>query len=244
MADEPGTYLFRKLQQHSELSTRECRALAKLRPVVTSAAAGTDLVRQGDKPDHSIFLLRGMLARYHTLAGGERQYLALHIAGDLPDLQSLFLGIMDHSLVALNDVQVAWLRHEELCRLTEKEPQIGFALWRQTLIDAAIFREAITNNGVRKPIARLAHMFCEQFVRAQANGVAERNTCSFPLTQTQLGQLLAMSLVSVNRALQKLRKDLSVELRDGRLTVLDLEKLKRRADFDPTYLHLELHQAG
>lgn len=203
-------------------------------------APGTDLVRQGDKPDVSIFLLSGMLGRYRTLGGGERQYLALHIAGDLPDLQSLFLGVMDHSLVALSDAEVAYLRHDELCRLMADEPEVGFALWRQTLIDAAIFREAITNDGLRKPVDRLAHMFCEQFVRAKAAAITEGNSCSFPLTQAQLGQLLAMSLVSVNRALQTLRKDRSVELRDGRLIVLDLDKLKARADFDPSYLHLEL----
>jgi hypothetical protein len=29
-------------------------------------------------------------------------------------------------------------------------------------------------------------------------------------------------------------------LRDGRLTVTDLDKLKARANFDPAYLHLEL----
>jgi CRP-like cAMP-binding protein len=241
VTDEAVAPLIGKLRQHSTLSTREERALAKLRPSLTRAAAGSDLVRQGDKPDKSIFLVSGMLARYHTLSGGERQYLALHIAGDLPDLQSLFLGIMDHSLVALSKARIAWFRHDELCRLVENEPRVGFALWRQTLIDAAIFREAITNNGLRKPVTRLAHMFCEQFVRAQTAGIADENSCSFPLTQTQLGQLLAMSLVSVNRALQQLRKDRSVELRDGRLTVLDVNKLKARAEFDPTYLHLELH---
>jgi hypothetical protein len=34
-------------------------------------------------------ILGGMLARHHTLPGGDRQYLSFHIAGDMPDLQSL-----------------------------------------------------------------------------------------------------------------------------------------------------------
>src|SRR6185312_15855530 len=132
--------LVRTLGRHSTLSIRDERAIRKLHPRVTSAARDEDIVCQGDHPKVAVMVISGMLARYHTTEGGERQYLSLHIAGDLPDLQSLFLGIMDHSLVALNDAQVAWLRHEDLYRLTEDEPQIGFALWRQTLIDAAIFR--------------------------------------------------------------------------------------------------------
>ena len=244
MPDQAVATFLRKLRQHSALSSREERALARLRPHLVEAARGADLVRQGDRPDVSIFLLRGMLARYHTLAEGERQYLALHIAGDLPDLQSLFLGAMDHSLVALDQVQIACFKHDALCRLIEDEPQVGIALWRQTLLDAAIFREAITNIGLRKPVERLAHVLCEQFVRAQAADICEENSCSFPLTQTQLGQLLAMSLVSVSRALARLRRDRSMELRDGRLTVLDWKKLKARAGFDPTYLHLDLRAAA
>jgi len=173
LPDQAVATFLRKLRQHSALSSREERALARLRPHLVEAARGADLVRQGDRPDVSIFLLRGMLARYHTLAEGERQYLALHIAGDLPDLQSLFLGAMDHSLVALDQVQIACFKHDALCRLIEDEPQVGIALWRQTLLDAAIFREAITNIGLRKPVERLAHVLCEQFVRAQAADICE-----------------------------------------------------------------------
>ena len=244
MADRTVATFLHKLRQHSALSSREERALARLRPRLVEAPRGTELVRQGDKPDVSIFLLRGMLARYHTLAEGDRQYLALHIAGDLPDLQSLFLGVMDHSLIALDNVEIAYLKHSQLCRLIEDEPHVGMALWRQTLLDAAIFREAITNIGLRGPVERLAHVLCELFARAQAADICDGNSCSFPLTQTQLGQLLAMSLVSVSRAVRRLRRDRSVDLRGGRLTVLDWEKLKARAGFDPAYLHHDLRAAS
>lgn len=240
MADKTIDAVVRKLRQHSSLSAREERALAKLRPRLAEVERDTDIVRQGDRPDASVFQLSGTLARYHTVAGGDRQYLALHIAGDMPDLQSLFLGVMDHSLVALDRAQIAMFKHRELCALMEDEPEVGFALWRQTLLDAAIFREAITNIGLRTGVERLAHILCEQFTRSQAAGICDDNSCSFPLTQTQIGQLLAMSLVSVNRALQRLRKDRSMELRGGRLRVLDWKKLKARARFDASYLHLEL----
>src|SRR5262249_22349830 len=214
-----------KLRQHSPLSSREERVLAKLRPHITGVERGTDVVRQGDRPDSSVFQLSGTLARYHTLARGDRQYLALHIAGDMPDLQSLFLGVMDHSLLALERAQLAFVKHREILALMEDAPQSGFALWRQTLLDAAIFREAITNIGLRSGVERLAHVLCEQFTRSEVAGICQGNTCSFPLTQTQIGQLLSMSLVSVNRAMQKLRKERSMDLRGGRLRVLDWNKL-------------------
>jgi len=232
--------LIRKLRRHSVLSSSDERIMRRLHPRVAGAARGTDIVRQGDRPDVSVFVLDGMLARHHTLPEGDRQYISLHIAGDLPDLQSLFLKVMDHSLMAIDDVQIALLAHQELTVLMRDAPDVGCALWRQSLIDAAIFREAVTNIGLRSGVERLAHMLCEQFVRAKDAEITEGNACNFPLTQLQIGQLLGMSLVSVNRALQTLRKERCVELRDGRLVVKDLKRLEARAAFDPGYLHLDL----
>ena len=44
--------------------------------------------------------------------------------------------------------------------------------------------------------------------------------------------------VHVNRVLQKLRRNKLITLKGSTLAVLDWEQLKRVADFDPVYLHL------
>src|SRR5215469_3736879 len=137
--------LVQTLGRNSTLSIRDERAFRKLRPRVSKVTRGADIVRQGDHPHVAVMVISGMLARYHTTPGGDRQYLSLHIAGDLPDLQSLFLGIMDHSVCALNEAQVATFPHSQILALVKRAPSAGLALWRHSLIDAAIFRQAITS---------------------------------------------------------------------------------------------------
>jgi CRP-like cAMP-binding protein len=61
-----------------------------------------DIVRQGDKPKISAIVVEGTVARYHTLTGGRRQYLSLHIPGDMPDSQTLFIETMDHAVCAID----------------------------------------------------------------------------------------------------------------------------------------------
>ena len=39
--------------------------------------------------------------RSKTIVNGQRQILSLHIPGDIPDLQSLYLHRMDHDLISL-----------------------------------------------------------------------------------------------------------------------------------------------
>jgi CRP-like cAMP-binding protein len=232
--------LVAKTSQHGTLSAADQSAIRAIRAHVRSLAPGEDIVCQGERPDVSVFVLGGMLARYHTLQNGDRQYLSFHIRGDLPDVQALFISIMDHSLCALDQAEIAVLPHDQVLDVCFKRPGVGFAFWRLTLVDAAIFRQAITNNGIRGHVVRLAHFFCEQYFRAREAGLVENEACSLPLTQTELGQALGMSHISVNRAMQKLRKERLVDLRSGRLQMLNWGALARLAGFDPGYLHLDL----
>jgi CRP-like cAMP-binding protein len=229
--------LAKSLLEHSRLDAADIAALCRLPDTKRSIEPREDIVRQGDKPEVSVIVLQGMLARYHTLQGGRRQYLSLHIAGDMPDAQALFLERMDHSLCALDSAVISLVSHAALFKAFEQRPSLGFAIWRETLVDAAIFRQAITNNSARLPRSRLAHFFCEQYYRARRAGLAKSGSCSLPLTQTQIGEALAMSLPSVTRALQTLRATGCVDLRSARLHVHKWDRLVKLGDFDPHYLH-------
>ena len=231
--------LIRKLKEHSRLSAADVAAIRRLPHTERAMAPREDIVRQGDRPKVSVVVLRGMVARYHTLQGGGRQYLSLHIAGDMPDAQSLFLDQMDHAVCAMDDVVVALVPHKALLTLFDERPMVGFAFWRETLIDAAIFREAISNNGARPIGARLAHFFCEQFYRARKSGLTKANACRLPLTQTEIGETVGASLPTITRGLQTLRKSKAVELRSGELQVLDWQRLTELGEFNPSYLHLK-----
>lgn len=234
----------RTLARHSTLSIRHERAIRKLHPRVSTVARESDIVRQGDQPDVAVMVISGMLARYHTTPGGERQYLSLHIAGDLPDLQSLFLGVMDHSLCALDEAQIATFPHSQILSLLKRMPSMAIPLWRHTLIDGAIFRQGITRNSSRSAVVRIANLFCEQFTRARILGIASGWSCAFPLSQTQTGQVVGLSIATVNRATQTLRNENCAHVRAGRLHILNWRRLSEQAGFEPVYLHEDLSGQG
>jgi CRP-like cAMP-binding protein len=228
----------RKLQEHSRLQPLDETALRSLNARVRRLQPDEDLLREGDEPEASALVLEGLVARYHTLPSGKRQYLSFHISGDLPDAQTLFLDKMDHAICAVGRAQVALFAHEDILALFKQRPTIGIAIWRETLVDAAIFREAITNNSSRPPRARMAHLFCELYYRARSAGLERAGTLHLPLHQGQLGDALGMSLVTVNRTLQALRRTGAMEFRNGELTVRDWKRLIDIGEFEPTYLHI------
>ena len=141
-------------------------------------APDEDIIRQGDEPEHAVLVVSGMVARYHLLQGGRRQYLSFHMSGDLPDAQGLFIERMDHALCAIGAAAAAFIPHRQILKAFERRPTLGIAIWRETLLDAAIFREAITNNSARAMPTRMAHLFCELFYRARVAQLNKGNKCA------------------------------------------------------------------
>lgn len=175
---------------------------------------------------------------------GTRQISSLHVPGDIPDLQSLHLDVMDHSLAAMEPSTVAFIPHAAIRDLTERHSGIASALWRDTLVDPAIFREWIVNVGARSAYERAAHLLCEVFFKMKAVGLGEGDGCHFPLTQHQMGEAMGLSTVHVNRTLQQLRADGLIVLDRKHLSILNWEGLKVAGGFDPTYLHVTRRPAA
>jgi CRP-like cAMP-binding protein len=160
--------------------------------------------------------------------------LSFHLKGDLPDAQGFFLEKMDHAVCSVGNATIASIPQKGF----ELRPNVGFAIWRETLIDGAIFREAITNNSARPPTVRMAHFFCELFYRAKAAGITGDQTLDFPVLLPQLADTLGMALATVNRSLSDLRDARAVDFRLAKLTILDWKRLTKVGQFSPSYLHL------
>jgi CRP-like cAMP-binding protein len=238
------TPLIRKLESIFNLTGDERQALENLPMQVVAIKADQDIVREGDRTSRSCLILRGFACTYKVTAQGKRQIVSFNLPGDIPDLQSLHLKILDNSIGTISPCSVGFISHEALRSLCTRYPRIASAFWRETLVDAAIFREWVMNVGRRETYNRMAHVLCELLVRLRAIGLTESYSCDLPITQSEFADALGVTNVHVNRVLQKLRADGLIELRGDRLNILDWNKLKQIGEFDPAYLHLENEQAA
>lgn len=234
--------LVRRLSGIVPLSEEERRALAALPMTVKSHPAKKDIVREGDRPGQCCLLLEGMTCRHKTLGEGKRQIMAFHVAGDIPDLQSLHLKVMDHSIGTITPVKAGFIRHEHMHALIAAHPRLGDAFWRDTLIDGAIFREWMIGIGRKEALGRIAHLLCELFVKMRAVDLTQGTTCPLPITQSEFADALGLSAVHVNRVLQELRGLELITLTRSTLAILDWEGLARVSEFDPLYLHQDPHE--
>src|SRR5438045_1885509 len=121
MADSPSpdhARLIRKLETVAALTEAEKAALAALPLRIKDFAADTDLVREGTSAPDCCLILDGFVCRYKLLGQGQRQIFSFHLPGDIADLQSLQLPVMDHSVGALLPTRCAYIAHAALRELT------------------------------------------------------------------------------------------------------------------------------
>jgi CRP-like cAMP-binding protein len=229
--------LLRRLSTVSGLEEADIEAIRSLPIAVRRLEGGGIIVRDGDRPSQSCLLVEGFCVRAKSTSSGQRQILSIHIPGEIPDLQSLHLHVMDHDLVTLVPCTLGLISHAALRAITRARPNIAELLWRDTLIDAAIFREWIVNVGQRPAPNRFAHMIVELRERLAIIGKVEGATFEMPLTQEQLGEAMGITSVHANRIVKQLRDENVLDFHRGRVTVLDESRLQELADFDRRYLH-------
>ena len=236
--------LIRKLESITALSNEEREAVESLPVKVRAFQARQDIVRDGDTASQCCPVLEGWLCRYKIIGNGKRQIFSFHIPGDIPDLPSLHIPVMDHSLATMTAATVVLILHEALHDLTARFPNIAAKLWRDTLVDAGVFREWLISMGQRDAFNHMAHLFCELYLKQEAVGLAGEHRCPMPVTQVDLADATGMSNVHVNRTLQEMRGKGMITLRSSILVIHAWNELVQAAEFDATYLHLRKHATG
>lgn len=227
----------RKLERLGPLGDEDRRVLEGLPLAVRRVGPGQVLLHEGQRPARSLVLLEGWACRSKTLADGRRQIVSFHLPGDILDLAGVLLGQMDHEVCALTPATVAVVPGATLLDWVRHRPGLGLLLWRDTLIDASIFREWVLNVGRRTAFQRVAHLLCELVARLRAAELAPDYRCELPVTQVELADATGLSAVHVNRVVQDLRAEGLIEPRGRVLAVRDWRGLTRAAEFDPAYLH-------
>jgi CRP-like cAMP-binding protein len=232
--------LVHNLQRYVRLSEDDKRAISQLHEApMHKTKAREDIAREGQNPSVVRLMVSGWACRYKDLPDGRRQIVGLFIPGDFCDLNVYILKRMDHSIGAITPVNYVGIPPSQLDNLIHAHPRVGQALLWHELVQDSITREWLLNLGQRSAFERIAHLFMEMFMRMRAIEHTEGRTCPFPLTQSDLAEATGLTPVHINRTLQEMRREGLIELSSKRLCILDWDRLKEIAMFNPDYLHLD-----
>lgn len=231
--------MVRKLEYHAPFAAEDRAALLALPFIIKTLERHHFVVREREIPAHSCVLLSGLAVRSKLVATGHRQILAIHIKGELLDLQNSVLRVADHSIEMITGGRIAMIPRHEMARIAFERPPVGHAMWRETLVEGAIAREWLVNVGRRDARTRIAHLLCEFSLRLKVAGIGEQSGYELPMTQEQIGDATGLTAVHVNRTMKGLERDGLIDRMHPRaIHIGDWRRLAETGDFDSGYLHL------
>ncbi|RUR31838.1 Crp/Fnr family transcriptional regulator [Vreelandella nanhaiensis] len=235
----PQEMMIRKLESIFALTSEEEQALISLPIQIKFLETNRNIVTVGDQPSHCCLIVEGFTCVHKLSVEGKRQIIAFHVPGDIPDLQSLHLQVLDINISSITRCKLGFIKHTDLHQLCEQHPRLTPALWRETLVHASIFREWLLNNGQRSAYSRVAHLICEFMLRLKAVGLVDDTTFTMPVTQAELADATGITPVHANRVLQALRSDGLISTSRQQITIPDWHEIQLAGEFDPLYLHLK-----
>lgn len=233
----PHRKLVSRLEAAVGLSARDRELLSSLPKVLRSFSGGEPIAREGDELQSCCFLVEGFAVR-QKIVGDTNQIFAFYVPGDGPDLHTLQIPLMDTELASAGSSTIAFISHADLRVALAASTSLTNILWRETLVDAAIYREWVANVGARDALARVAHVLCELAMRLAAVGMVEDEAFDVPITQQHLADACGLSSVHVNRTVQELRRRGLISWHGRTVVLIDRAALEAVAEFDASYLHL------
>jgi len=224
--------LIRKLSALGNLDAADTAFVEAIRPDWKQYAKGAEIVRVGDRYRAVSVMCEGWAYRCHTFSNGRRQILGFVLPGDFIALHVNFPRNADHSVVAITPVGVAMIPVGKIEEIHRCYPRLAAALSYSTAQDHTRLGAHIARLGRRDSYERMAHFFVELWERLNiANGSA-KDSFDLPLTQEEIGDLLGLTVVHVNRTLKRLEAAGLIVRERRRLTIADVPGLKAVADYD------------
>ncbi len=175
-------------------------------------------------------LLEGWACRYQMTPNGGRQIVYIHLPGEVCNLDRLHRPEGLSSVAALSDCHIATFSVDALKRVIGEHAAVRDLFWSLTVAENVALTDRIVSLGGRSSRQRVAHFMLDLLARLEILGLAPLGTLRIPLTQQDIGDVLGLSTVHVNRTLQALRDEGLLASKGRSYTIRDRSRLQSLAE--------------
>jgi CRP-like cAMP-binding protein len=186
------------------------------------------LFAEGDAASHVYRIETGAIALNKVLADGRRQVIGFAYPGDL-----IGLGVEGEHVMnaqAVKPTRVRCLPVATLRQSIAEDPTLGVKLYEALARELAATRDLMLTTGQRSAVERVVGFLLAFLRRNERNG---QDPASFelPMTRTDIGDFLGLTIETVSRTFTKLKLLGLIELPcSNQVKLLNIEALNDLAD--------------
>ena len=224
-----------KCESFRPLTSDQLAFMQQMKQGENRFARGETVLAQGSRTPNIYTILEGLLLRFRSLDDGRRQIVNFMFPGDLVGLQGAFDDDLSHSVEVLIPARLCRFPRSEFPRLMAGHPQLGYDLVWLAAKEETALEEHLTAVGQRSARERVAYLAVWLIDRALSTGLVDGHNIrlDLPITQSQIADMLGLSLVHTNRTLKSLREEGLVDWSPGSLCVENLRKASEYAQYSP-----------
>ena len=192
---------------------------------------GEVIVEGGETHERVYRLTQGWVSRVRTLADGRQQGIVVFLPGDLFAVKALYFTRQPDAILASTAVVAQAIGYRALGEAAQRDPDISLRLVWQLMEDERRLHNHVVMLGKGSARERLAALLVDLRGRLVLSGAlaAGAQRFSTPFTQEELGDLVGLSTIHVNRVLRELREAGVATVRRGRVQIDNPEALGRLA---------------
>jgi CRP/FNR family transcriptional regulator, anaerobic regulatory protein len=205
-------------------------SVAALPQMQSTARARQTLLRAGERMVGVPLLSEGWAARVSRLPDGRRQILSFVLPGDLISAAAVFSEKLPFFIEAVTPVHCVHYDRDDFSRQMAANPSVFAALIKLLLDAKECANQLAVDLGRRDATGRIARLMLHLKGRLEVRGFVVDDAFDLPLRQQHIADATGLTSVHVNRVFCALRQDGLIDVRDGRLSILDLPGLRARAD--------------
>ncbi|OAB57316.1 hypothetical protein AY599_08985 [Leptolyngbya valderiana BDU 20041] len=233
-------WIERLLHAHT-LDSDDLDALRSVETHVRRYSAGQTILFEDDRFDMLYAVISGWIGNTRDLEDGTEQILDIFLPGQLVGLRQLATpeALIDYR--ALTDAEVCLIEKKALQETMAASDNINAAVLQSLAMEDAWLMERVNTLGKRSAAACIMHFLLEISDRLALVSGQDEGTASveLPISQEQLGTILAITPVHVSRVLKDLRTQGLLEDSDQGWRLPDREAAERFCDYQARRLQLD-----
>ncbi len=189
------------------------------------------LFTEGDAATHLYRIETGAVILFKVLAVGRRQVMGFGYPGDLVGLGTA--GLHDMNAQAIKPTRQRCLPVTALRQLADADPALAIRLYETLARELQATRDLLLTTGQRSALERVAGFLLALSQRNDRDGKASDNF-ELPMTRTDIGDFLGLTIETVSRAFTKLKGAELIEVnRNHQVRLARVRQLERVANGEP-----------
>lgn len=191
--------------------------------------AGEMIVTGGQTHERVYRLTEGWVSRVRTLPDGRAQGIVVFLPGDLFAVKALYFTRQPDAILASSKARAQAIGYEALGAAAKADPEIALRLLWQLMEDERRLHNHVVMLGAGSARERMAALLLDLRGRLVLSGGLSPQAQRFttPFTQEELGDMVGLSTIHVNRVLRELREAGLATVRRGRVQIDDPEGLAK-----------------